>query len=95
MAGKAAVPPPAYRLVLIEWVDSMGGDGRWAPWEDGDDPEPVICRSVGRLVIDSERNKVVIPHWHEATDDRVKRSGCGDMTIPACAVVRMVDLIEA
>lgn len=83
------------RLVLIEWEDSTGGSGNWGgiPREE---PKPLVCRSVGWLVIDGARAKIVVPHMHDDNKELgTTRSGCGDMTIPARAVLRIVDLKEA
>lgn len=82
------------RLVYIEWVDSFGGGG-WQPMlESTEEPEPLVCKSVGWLMVDGVHSKVIVPHIHEAQEEiGAKLSGCGDMTIPACAVLRMIDLV--
>ena len=51
----------------------------------------MLCRSVGWLVYDGDECKVVVPHL---SDERAQapRQGCGDMTIPTCAIVRMIEL---
>ncbi len=81
------------RLVLIDWVDSHRNPNSWTPLDEFPEPAPLQCRSVGWLVHDGEDCKVVVPHLisgsgHATAPDQ----GCGDMTIPACAVIRMVDL---
>ena len=80
---------PAYRLVLIEWEDSHS-DGAWCAME-GIEDRTLICRSVGWLVLDGERAKVVAPHLNEQ-EAGVPLQGCGVMTIPARAVLRITDL---
>ena len=82
------------RLVLIEWVDSLGVGGQWESLKDRtDDPEEFLCYSAGWLIIDGERNKVIVPHIHDTNENLgAEFSGCGDMTIPTSAVRRIVDL---
>ncbi len=46
------------RLVLIEWEDSHA-DGAWHHIGGGVEDRALICRSVGWLVLDGERVKVV------------------------------------
>jgi hypothetical protein len=80
------------RLVLIEWEDSHSASG-WqrigGPIED----RVLICRSAGWLILDGERAKVIAPHVNEP-EDRVELQGAGVMTIPAHAVLRLVDLAQ-
>ena len=49
------------------------------------------CRSVGWLAHDGDECKVLIPHVGEVGDGESDQ-GCGDMTIPTRAVLRMLDL---
>lgn len=79
------------RLVLIEWEDSYGCAPSWEPL-DGLAAETLMCRSVGWLAKDSDGVMVVVPH--RADGPSPPGQGCGDMTIPARAVVRVVDLEE-
>jgi hypothetical protein len=82
------------KLVLVEWYDSHGSSG----WEDidGDAPdEPLVCRSVGWLMLDGTKVKVVAPHL--TMDDEARRTdrqtfGC--LTIPACAIKTMTTIAE-
>jgi hypothetical protein len=79
------------RLVLIEWLDSMGCSSSWQDLEDSR-ATPLVCRSVGWLLHDTDTCKVVVPHITNTSDPNVTPQGCGDMTIPTCAVTRMVEL---
>ena len=81
---------PPYRLVLIEWEDSHS-DGAWQHLDEDLEDRALVCRSVGWLVLDGERAKVVVPHMSEQ-EAAVPLQGCGIMTIPAAAVLRIVDL---
>tara|TARA_R110002096_G_scaffold222094_1_gene410979 strand:- start:2903 stop:3193 length:291 start_codon:yes stop_codon:yes gene_type:complete len=78
------------RLVLIEWADSYGCSASWTHIERPmQAPKTMVCRSVGWLAYDGQDCKVLIPHVAEIDD---AEQGCGDMTIPTCAVVRVVEL---
>lgn len=84
-----------YPVVMVEWWDSTGGNGDWLPVQKLE-PQETICLSVGLLVVDGERAKVIVPHWHEADEAiGLKESGCGEMVIPVGAIRRMVRLQEA
>jgi hypothetical protein len=91
--GEAARSDSAWRLVLVEWLDSFGCSPSWQELSDLK-AEPLVCRSVGWLAYDGDDCKVVIPHI-SSEQQSTQRQGCGDMTIPTCAVLRIVDLAEA
>ena len=74
------------RLVLVEWVDSERRDD-WERLDEDLKPSHLRCRSVGWLMSDTALYKTVVPHIDE---DGVQ--GCGGMTIPTCAVIRIHDL---
>lgn len=80
------------RLVLIEWADSYGCSPSWQPLDDVE-PRALTCKSVGWLLRDDADIKVIVPHVSVPTPG-ITNQGCGDMTIPTRAVVRMVDLLE-
>ena len=83
-----------YKLVLIEWVDSFGCSPTWADIGDCA-PAPMVCKSVGWLIHDSDACKVVVPHLSQSDHPNANRQGCGDMTIPTLAVVTMIELTSA
>lgn len=74
------------RLVYVEWLDSFGCSSSWQKL-DIESCEPMVCKSVGWLLHDGPTCKVIVPHVSGVTNE-----GCGDMTIPTVAVVRMTDL---
>lgn len=80
------------RLVLIEWEDSHS-NGAWQDVGADLDDRALVCRSVGWLVLDGERAKVVAPHMNEQ-EPGVPLQASGVMTIPARSVLRIVDLNE-
>lgn len=86
-------PTPGRRIVMVEWVDSVGNAAGWVAIDRFKDTPPLFCISVGALLVDGEHVKVIAPHWHE--DDRdldADASMSGLMIIPACAVKRIRDL---
>lgn len=84
------------RLVLVEWLDSVGVGSEWGAIADTKEPPDMICYSVGWLLVDGDRYKVIVPHVHyDNPEVGAVKSGCGDMSIPTVAVRRMVDLKEA
>jgi hypothetical protein len=80
----------APRLVHVEWLDSFGCSATWQPL-DVDRPSPLLCRSVGWVLYDGPDCKVIVPHVSRASDPP---QGCGDMTIPSVAIVKLTDLTE-
>jgi hypothetical protein len=80
------------RLVLIEWEDSHS-DGAWHDLGGEIEDRALVCRSVGWLVLDGEQAKVVAPHLNQQ-EAGVPLQGSGVMTIPARAVLRIVNLCE-
>ena len=79
------------RLVLIEWLDSFGCSSDWQILESCN-PKPLVCRSVGWLFYDGDDCKVIVPHVSDPANEHAPPQGCGDMTIPAKAIVEIVDL---
>jgi hypothetical protein len=81
-----------YRLVLIEWVDSYGCSPSWAEISEIE-PKSLHCFSVGWLVHDDEKHKVIVPHFADGEQAGITLQGCGDMSIPTVAVVSIKDLM--
>ena len=75
------------KLVYVEWLDSTIDAGSW---EDIDELncKPGICQSVGWLVKDTKKVKVVVPHMVKEGSVGEKQ-GCGSMTIPAMNVIKI------
>lgn len=80
------------RLVLVEWEDSHCSQG-WEHIGDEIEDRALVCRSVGWLLLDGEKAKVVAPHMSDP-DCGVALQANGTMTIPTRAVLRIVDLAE-
>ncbi len=81
-----------YRLVLVEWEDSHGVSANWE-YVSNCDPYVLVCKSVGWLIHEDDKCKVVVPHL--TASDKAREQGCGDMTIPAACVLRIVELKES
>jgi len=79
-----------YPLVLIEWEESHGL-GELGVLEHCD-PYVLVCKSVGWLIHDDDKCKVIVPYL--TASKRAKEQGCGDMTIPAACVLRVIELKE-
>ena len=79
-------------IVLIEWVDSHSGRG----WQDLEELEskakPLYCRSVGWLIKETEHCKIIVPHISVEENGDVILQGCGDITIPAKAILKVTQL---
>lgn len=73
----------------MEWLDSFGCSATWQQLAVDKGCAPMVCRSVGWLLHDAPDCKVVVPHITTAIDPP---QGCGDMTIPSAAIVRLEDL---
>lgn len=66
-------------------------DGVWRVLNGSVEDRALVCQSVGWLVLDGERAKVIAPHINEA-EPGVMLQSCGVMTIPSRAVLRITDL---
>ena len=80
------------KLVLIEWMDSHAGRG----WQDKEKLQaaatPLYCRSVGWVVSGNKKCKVIVPHISVDSEMGAMIQGCGDLTIPTKAIVRLTIL---
>ena len=79
-------------LVYIEWVDSFGCSPDWAEIVPDMKPELLVCKSVGWLFYDGPDCKVIVPHITSEGHSQTAQQGCGDMTIPSKAVLKIVPL---
>ena len=88
---KTKKSPNGYPLVFVEWKDSLVGVSGWMETE-GARPYPVMVRSVGWLVHDGTDCKLLVPHLSEPNHSNAKEQGCGDVTIPASCITKLVRL---
>ncbi len=83
------------RLVLVEWLDSHSGKG-WQTVEQLERAtQPLYCRSVGWVVSESKDCKVIVPHIAGEKNGNTMLEGCGDLTIPTKAIVKITVLRES
>ena len=72
------------KLVMIEWEDSHYKPG-WTREVGEGQKTAVHCTSVGWLIHDDSRAKVITAHISDEDDPQ----RCGDMTIPTRAIIKM------
>ena len=78
--------PVPYALVVVEWVDASRLSDSWIDLAAVPDPYPHKCVTVGFLVAENERGKILVP-----TIGDVEHAGnshtYGGMMIPASAII--------
>ncbi len=80
-------------LVLVEWEDSAQPIPRWIRLSEFESGAAVSCVSVGWLIQNDERMKVLAPNMGEIEDaEQIQASGI--IRIPTRAVTRIVCLRE-
>lgn len=81
-------------LVIVRWEDSAQPVARWQHLADMDMPDTVECATVGWLIRDDDKVKVVAQSMGGInTDDNIRTSGV--MAIPARCVISIERLEEA
>lgn len=80
------------RLVLVDWHDSYASIG----WQDFSEigGNVLLVRSVGWLLRETHDALVLVPHTTDDRHEDTPPQGNGVMTIPTCAVKRVVELVE-
>ena len=79
------------RLVLIDWVDSFGCASHWEEITSELKPTLLKCRSVGWLAYEDADCVVIVPHVADVVAEK-RKDGCGDMTIPKRAILKIREL---
>lgn len=81
-------------LVLIEWEDSLRPQGAWQHLEDmREPPAPTLCASVGWMLHDTKRIKVLAPNMG-GLEGKANVQACGMITIPTRCIRRVTKLKE-
>lgn len=83
-----------FRKVIVEWRDSRQGAHGWkfANSPDAVDVSPAVCVSIGFLIHEDKESVVIVPH--AVLGHGFDHMQCnGEMTIPACAITSLHDLI--
>jgi hypothetical protein len=78
-----------YKLVLIEWEDSILGYQGWKTIEDEPNRKTTIY-SVGFIVRQNKRSITLYPHISNKTGN--KEFGAGDIIIPKSAIIKMKNI---
>ena len=79
-----------HKIVLIEWVDSMGDDGRW---QDTNEIKPLLpgdCVSIGFLLTQN-RDYVTIAE-SIGSDPSNPEMVMARLTIPTCSIKKKTEL---
>ena len=79
------------KLVYIKWLDSVKGSG----WDIVTDMENEVtsCESVGYIVSNKKESILLVPHILDYNSKSVPQQGCGQMTIPKKAIIKIRELI--
>lgn len=80
-----------YPLVSIEWKDAMTIKDNWHSLEK-EISEPATCMSVGYLVGDNDKVKILYAHI-ALEDNWSQESGKGNMIIPTASIVSIKKLV--
>jgi hypothetical protein len=83
---RANQPLAEYPLMIIEWIDSSRLGAGWIDFDEISDPDPHRCVSVGFLVKESERGKVLVPTVADLEHPE-NRHVHGGIMIPTCSIV--------
>ncbi len=78
-------------LVLVDWRDAFGVQMDWR-CIDHIKPDNLLCHSVGWLTHKDKDSIVITPHISDQNHDEAEFMGCGDMTIPMLAVIKITKL---
>jgi hypothetical protein len=87
---KLKLPENTPPLVLIEWEDSAQPVSEWRYLDDLGSLSVVRCLSVGFLVHDGKRVKVLAPNVGEIGTEHAQASGV--FRIPSRCVLRVITL---
>ena len=80
-------------LVLIEWEDSVQPIPRWVRLSEFEPSGPVSCVSVGWLIQNDGKVKILAPNMGEIGDAKQIQAS-GIILIPTSAVTRILHLRE-
>jgi hypothetical protein len=79
-------PLSEYPLVLIEWIEASRIFDGWIDLRDVPSPQPHRCVSVGFLVNEDKRGKILIPTVADVEHPE-NRHAYGGMLIPSAAII--------
>lgn len=79
-----------FQPILVEWEDSAQPSSAWSWVDEISDPHPVLCKTVGFLVKETDRCLLLALSIGDATSERPQANGV--MQIPRSAVVKLTSL---
>jgi hypothetical protein len=79
-----------YKLVLVEWQDSRQPSGGWRWADEYEEPEPVLCLTVGWLLRETDDALLVVQNLGDVSGERFQASGATE--IARRQVVRIGEL---
>jgi hypothetical protein len=79
-------------LYLIEWVDSYSITEGWELVKDIEEPDLVVCHSVGYVLKENDKNIMIVPHISDT--DNLESLGAyrGALVIPKVSVLSKKEL---
>tara|TARA_R110000803_G_scaffold78075_3_gene143116 strand:- start:2948 stop:3337 length:390 start_codon:yes stop_codon:yes gene_type:complete len=79
-------------LYLIEWVDSYSINEGWELIKDIEEPELVVCHSVGYVLKENNKNIMIVPHISDT--DNIESLGAyrGALVIPKVSILNKKEL---
>lgn len=86
-------PAKAVKLVLIEWEDSCQPLPEWRHLSDLPAKTAIQCCSVGWLISEENRVKMLAPNMGDIQSD-ANMQASGIIRIPEAAIIRIVELKE-
>ena len=84
-------PLSEYPLVLIEWIDASRVSDGWVDIAEVTEPDPHKCVSVGFLVRENKRGKMIVPTVADV-EHPDNRHVYGTMMIPSSAILSVRQL---
>jgi hypothetical protein len=75
-----------YELVLVEWVDASRLNDGWMDLAAIPEPYPHLCVTVGFLVSENERGKILVPTVGDV-GHKDNAHTYGGMMIPRSAII--------
>jgi hypothetical protein len=85
---------PDCPLVLVEWIDASRLSDGWLDWTAIPKPSPHKCVTVGFLVSENDKAKILVPTIADV-EHAENRHTYGGMLIPKTAIISQRNLDDA
>ena len=83
-------PPAPYKIVLVEWEDSVRPVSEWQWVDEYQIPKKVLCISVGYLIAQTKEALAIAPNLGDIGRERHQASGI--IRIPLSALRKLIKL---